>query len=100
MGDLSFNKLNFPKKDQLKSAARDGGLKLAITINPFVSVESKEFKYGVKEKLFVMERNSTKDKFIPALTWFKVHQMVSRLTRQRPSNIETEDKSTVLKFEY
>jgi len=71
MGDLSFNKLNFPKIDQLKSAARDGGLKLAITINPFVSVESKEFKYGVKEKLFVMERNSTKDKFIPALTWFK-----------------------------
>ena len=100
MGDLSFNKLNFPKIDQLKSAARDGGLKLAITINPFVSVESKEFKYGVKEKLFVMERNSTKDKFIPALTWFKVHQMVSRLKRQRPSNIETEDKTTVSKLEY
>ena len=27
---------------------------------------------GVRDKLFVMERNSTSDKFIPALTWFKV----------------------------
>ena len=72
MGDLSFNQQHFPDVSALISAVKAAGLKLAITINPFVSVESKHFKFGVKEKLFVMERNSTKDKFIPALTWFKV----------------------------
>ena len=72
MGDFSFNKNNFPSLSQIKSAVKVAGLKLVITINPFVSVESKHFKDCVKNKLFVMERNSVKDKFIPALTWFKV----------------------------
>ena len=36
-----------------------------------ISVESSNFKQGVQEKLFVMERNSTLEKFIPALTWFR-----------------------------
>ena len=72
MGDLSFNRDSFPNITGLKDIVRAAGLKLAITVNPFVSIESENFKQGVKDKLFVIERNSTSDKFIPALTWFKV----------------------------
>ena len=71
MGDLSFNTEHFPGISALHQTVRKAGRRLAITINPFVSVESEHFREGVSKKLFVMERNSTKDKFIPALTWFK-----------------------------
>ena len=73
MGDLTLDRASFPNITGLKAAVRAAGLKLAITVNPFVSVESDNFKQGVKDKLFVIERNSTSDKFIPALTWFKVY---------------------------
>ncbi len=77
MGDLTFDRASFPNITGLKAAVRAAGLKLAITVNPFVSVESDNFKQGVRDKLFVIERNSTSDKFIPALTWFKVNVNIS-----------------------
>ena len=61
MGDLTFNTDNIPDISQLKAIVSEAGLKLALTINPFVSVESKHLKHGVKEKLFVIERTSTKE---------------------------------------
>ena len=72
MGDFTFHRENFPQLSLLRHTVSWAKRKLAITINPFVSVESEHFKEGVQRKLFVMERNSTRDKFIPALTWFKV----------------------------
>jgi len=71
MGDLFFNKKKFPSLKMVQDIVRGAGLRLALTINPFVSVDSKTFKEGVKEGLFVMERNSSSEKNIPALTWFK-----------------------------
>ena len=71
MGDLTFHRENFPQLSLLRHTVSWAKRKLAITINPFVSVESEHFQEGVQKKLFVMERNSTRDKFIPALTWFK-----------------------------
>ena len=71
MGDFSFSKKHFQNLSDLQDTVRKAGRRLAITINPFVSVESEHFREGVNKKLFVMERNSTKDKFIPALSWFK-----------------------------
>merc|ERR1712142_10660 len=71
MGDFSFNRNKFPDLKMVQDTVRGAGLRLALTINPFVSVESKTFKEGVKEGLFVMERNSSSEKNIPALTWFK-----------------------------
>jgi len=71
MGDFSFNKEKFSNIQAVQNLVRDSGLRLALTINPFVSVDSENFKEGVKEGLFVMERNSSKEKNIPALTWFK-----------------------------
>ena len=79
MGDLTFDRASFPNITGLKAAVRAAGLKLAITVNPFVSVESDNFKQGVKDKLFVIERNSTSDKFIPALTWFKVYMVINKI---------------------
>lgn len=49
---------------------RSHGLKLVLTVNPFVSTGSKNFDYCVENSLFVQERNSTNA--VPALTWFKV----------------------------
>ena len=72
MGDFFFNKKKFPDLKMVQDIVRGAGLRLALTINPFVSVDSKTFKEGVKEGLFVMERNSSSEKNIPALTWFKV----------------------------
>ena len=72
MGDFSFNTKNFQDVKMVQSIVKSAGLRLALTINPFVSVESPSFKEGVKNGLFVMERNSSNAKNIPALTWFKV----------------------------
>ena len=48
------------------------GLTLVLTINPFVSTDSANFKDGVRNRIFVLERNLNNPKNIPALTWFKV----------------------------
>ena len=45
------------------------GLKLVLTINPFISTQSENFES--QKHLFVKERNSTAP-LVPALTWFKV----------------------------
>ena len=46
MGDLSFNEASLPSLPQLLEAVSEAGLKLALTINPFVSVESENFREG------------------------------------------------------
>ena len=71
MGDFTFSKSQFSKLRQAQDAVREAGLKLALTISPFVSVDSANFRHGVMEGLFVMERNSTSPRGTPALTWFK-----------------------------
>ena len=50
--------------------SRQAGLKLVLTVNPFVSTESANFMTAVNREYFVLERNATKS--VPALTWFKV----------------------------
>ncbi len=52
---------------------RKAGLKLVLTVNPFVSTMSPNFAYGVKEQLFVLERTNASSIHVPALTWFKVN---------------------------
>ena len=70
MGDLTLT-------EQLRGVERlaaDNGLTLVLTLNPFVSTDSANFQEGVKQGLFVMERNSSSQtRTIPALTWFKVN---------------------------
>ena len=71
----------------LKSLISGAGLKLALTINPFVSVESSHFQEGVKEGLFVMERNTTMNRNIPALTRFKDTPVAALLDITNPSTV-------------
>jgi len=87
MGDFKFSKSSFQNLTHLTSLLKDAGLKLALTINPFVSVESPHFKEGVKKGLFVMERNTTQDKNIPALTWFKDSPVTALLDITNPSTV-------------
>jgi hypothetical protein len=49
---------------------RDHGLKLVLTVSPFVSTESKNFAPGVSNHIFVGQRKA--DDRVPALTWYKV----------------------------
>ena len=49
---------------------RDHGLKLVLTVSPFISTESINFAPGVKSLIFVGQRKS--DERVPALTWYKV----------------------------
>ena len=56
MGDFTFSRSKFSKLRQAQDAVREAGLRLALTISPFVSVDSPNFRQGVMEGLFVMER--------------------------------------------
>ena len=56
---------------KLKQMVAESGLKLALTVNPFVSTDSTRFKVGVEKDLFVKEMNSTQN-VLSAITWFKV----------------------------
>jgi hypothetical protein len=39
-------------------------------VSPFISTESRNFAVGVKNQIFVGQRNASAN--VPALTWFKV----------------------------
>ena len=71
MGDLAFPGGGAGLRE-LRQLTDSAGLRLALTINPFVSVESASFQHCVQHGLLVMERNSSSGRNIPALTWFKV----------------------------
>jgi hypothetical protein len=43
-------------------------------VSPFISTESINFASGVKNDIFVGQRNSAAQ--VPALTWFKVNQNI------------------------
>ena len=51
MGDFTFHRENFPQLSLLRHTVSWAKRKLAITINPFVSVESEHFKEGVQRVL-------------------------------------------------
>ena len=57
------------KKKNISIFSSQTGLKLVLTINPFISTQSENFES--QKHLFVRERNSTAP-LVPALTWFKV----------------------------
>ncbi|XP_023329548.1 myogenesis-regulating glycosidase isoform X5 [Eurytemora carolleeae] len=67
MGDIKLS----DKLRGVDDLVSKSGLTLVLTLNPFVSTDSPNFKDGVKKGIFVMERNQNNSKNIPALTWFK-----------------------------
>lgn len=79
MGDFHFSPNHFPHVKEVSDKVKEAGLKLALTISPFISVESTSFKEGVTKGLFVMERNSSSPHGTPALTWFQDTAVVALL---------------------
>jgi hypothetical protein len=78
MGDLAMT----GRLAGVERLAAEAGLTLVLTLNPFVSTDSLNFQEGVKQGLFVMERNSSSQtRNIPALTWFKVQIMRSSISQ-------------------
>ena len=59
MGDFKFDENDFPNVKETIKMVNETGLKLVLTVNPYVSTASDNFGLGVDQKLFVKERNST-----------------------------------------
>ncbi|XP_047029203.1 myogenesis-regulating glycosidase isoform X1 [Helicoverpa zea] len=69
IGDLSVDKTRFETLNTTVDKLHRRGFKVAFTIQPFISTESKNFAECVQKRLLISERNS--DRRIPALTRFK-----------------------------
>lgn len=69
IGDLSVDTSRFETLNDTIDKLHRRGFKVAFTIQPFISTESKNFAECVQKRLLISERNS--DRRIPALTRFK-----------------------------
>ncbi|KAG6454526.1 hypothetical protein O3G_MSEX008759 [Manduca sexta] len=69
IGDLTVDKSRFETLNTTVDKLHRRGFKVAFTIQPFISTESKNFAECVQKRLLISERNS--DRRIPALTRFK-----------------------------
>ncbi|CAH2269565.1 jg8310 [Pararge aegeria aegeria] len=69
IGDLSVDTARFETLNETVDKLHRRGFKVAFTIQPFISTESKNFAETVQKRLLINERNG--DRRIPALTRFK-----------------------------
>lgn len=69
IGDLSVDSTRFETLNETVYKLHRRGFKVAFTVQPFISTESKNFAECVQKRLLISERNS--DRRIPALTRFK-----------------------------
>ncbi|XP_050349884.1 myogenesis-regulating glycosidase isoform X1 [Nymphalis io] len=69
IGDLTVDASRFATLNVTVDKLHRRGFKVAFTVQPFISTESKNFAETVQKRLLVSERNS--DRRIPALTRFK-----------------------------
>lgn len=60
----------FPSMEDTIKILQRRGFKIVLSIQPFISTESENFKEAVKERLLVSERGSDS---IPALTRYAVN---------------------------
>ncbi|KAJ2949760.1 hypothetical protein O0L34_g15691 [Tuta absoluta] len=70
IGDLEVDETRFQTLKETIDKLHRRGFKVALTVQPFISTESKNFAESVQKRLLVSERNS--DNRIPALTRFKI----------------------------
>lgn len=69
IGDFEVDKERFGTLNETVDKLHRRGFKVAFTVQPFISTESKNFAELVQKRLLITERHS--DKRIPALTRFK-----------------------------
>lgn len=69
IGDLTVDNDRFDALNDTIDKLHRRGFKVAFTVQPYISTESKNFPDSVQKRLLITERNS--DRRIPALTRFK-----------------------------
>lgn len=69
VGDYEVDDVHFKSLDDIINVLHRRGFRISLTIQPFVSTESKSFAELVERKLLIYERST--EKTIPALTKFK-----------------------------
>ncbi|EDX01085.1 myogenesis-regulating glycosidase isoform X1 [Drosophila yakuba] len=69
IGDFTVDKTRFPTLKDTIDVLHRRGFKVVLTIQPFISTDSANFKDAVKRKLLIYERHS--ERSIPALTRYK-----------------------------
>lgn len=84
VGDFEMDEERFSQLEDIITVMHRRGFRISLTIQPFVSTESKTFAELVQKKLLVFERST--DRTIPALTKFKNSKSVGVLD---PTNSET-----------
>lgn len=84
VGDFEMDEERFSQFKDIVTVMHRRGFRISLTIQPFVSTESKTFAELVQKKLLVFERST--DRTIPALTKFRDAKSVGVLD---PTNSET-----------
>ncbi|KAH8266755.1 hypothetical protein KR026_005518 [Drosophila bipectinata] len=69
IGDFTVDKSRFPTLKDTIAVLHRRGFKVVLTIQPFISTDSANFKDAVRRKLLIYERHS--ERSIPALTRYK-----------------------------
>lgn len=69
IGDYELDSERFKSLEDTINVLHRRGFRISLTIQPFISTQSKSFAEAVDKKLLIFERNS--EKSIPALTRYK-----------------------------
>ncbi|XP_053670706.1 myogenesis-regulating glycosidase [Anopheles nili] len=69
IGDYHLDSERFPTLDETVNILHRRGFRVSLTIQPFISTESNNFREAVAKKLLIFERES--ERSIPALTRYK-----------------------------
>ncbi|VVC41170.1 Methylglyoxal synthase, active site,Glycoside hydrolase family 31,Glycoside hydrolase superfamily [Cinara cedri] len=72
MGDFSLDQKRFPTMKETINIIHRRGFRIVVTIQPFISTESRNFAAAVREGILVKEIGSEGD--VPALTRYKTVQ--------------------------
>uniref|UniRef100_A0A0K8T0D7 Family 31 glucosidase KIAA1161 n=1 Tax=Lygus hesperus TaxID=30085 RepID=A0A0K8T0D7_LYGHE len=71
VGDLTLDESRFPTMNETIDIIHRRGFRIALTIQPFISTESKHFAEAVEKELLINERNEEEIRKVPALTRYK-----------------------------
>ncbi|XP_050442657.1 myogenesis-regulating glycosidase isoform X2 [Adelges cooleyi] len=69
MGDFSLDQKRFPTMKETINIIHRRGFRIVVTIQPFISTESRNFATAVKEGILVMQVGNERN--VPALTRYK-----------------------------
>ncbi|XP_022169816.1 uncharacterized family 31 glucosidase KIAA1161 isoform X3 [Myzus persicae] len=77
MGDFSLDQKRFPTMKETINIIHRRGFRIVVTIQPFISTESRNFAKAVREGILVRQVGNERD--VPALTRYKTVQSAGML---------------------